>query len=126
MKWQSAKELLQAKVAAGHTAESAEYKKTLAEIKKAEEQRKAADSAAKLLDKTGGDMNQDQTKLYNSFLKMAGTEEDVKPIPEAKGKKESKGLIATIKESFGGSKAPVPSTKGPTVMVYKNGKLQPK
>jgi hypothetical protein len=112
LKLQSAKELLQAKIAAGNTAESSEYKQTLAEIKKAEEQRKSADSAAKLLEKTGGNMSPEETKLYNTFLRGAGTAEDVKDVPavslsEAKKQahregNEKAGLFSRDKTDFDG------------------------
>ena len=72
-------------------------------VQKAEEERKNATAASKLLSE--GDFSKpDVVNLYNKFMTGAGMPEAAKPAPEVKpDKPKSKGMLASI---FGGGDTP--------------------
>lgn len=100
MRYEQAKEIAAMKIKGNDTSA---IKEATLELKKAEEQRKNAQAAAKLLNDTGGDMTEEQTKIYNKLMKGAGEDDAIKPLPtKEEPKAEKKGIVGTTIDAVKG------------------------
>jgi len=95
MRYEQAKEIAKLKATGGS---ADDIKRATLELKKAEEQRKNAQAATKLLRDNMGELDGEQLKIYNKLMAGAGEEGTTAPAPKTE-EPPKKGIIATTIES---------------------------